>query len=198
MATSGHPQGILTNRARPFASTRLGGVRVHGRREGPRARPLEHVRLGRRRPPPARNALDFLRPRANSGPHGRRGRSLDGDARDEQRRPSLEAKPSLESSTSRGSGHIGEIAEFFELFRDLWEFPHTLEELQQLLSSEQRFPDHLTGPNGEAGTLLSRTAHEFKSPGGFIINRVDWHPNNDDVALTFRKTCRRAWPMLSA
>ena len=184
---------ILSNRYFQFASTRLGGVHEYMAAEKVRELALssayDWVVVDT---PPARNALDFLRaPERIAG-------LMDGGVVRWMAMPAtgsgwraLELGSEAVARVLRrlvGQGTIGEIAEFFELFRDLWEGFHTRSrELQQLLSSERTRFFLITSPaptaRSEALFFLEQLA-EFQVPfGGFIINRVELPPqHSDDVA----------------
>ena len=184
---------ILNNRYFQFASTRLGGVHEYMAAEKVRELALssayDWVVVDT---PPARNALDFLRaPERIAG-------LMDGGVVRWMAMPAtgsgwraLELGSEAVARVLRrlvGQGTIGEIAEFFELFRDLWEGFHTRsKELQQLLSSERTRFFLITSPaptaRSEALFFLEQLT-EFQVPfGGFIINRVELAPqHSDDVA----------------
>ena len=179
---------ILTNRYFQFASTRLGGVHEYMAAEKVRELALcgayDWVVVDT---PPARNALDFLRaPERIAG-------LMDGGVVRWMAMPAtrsgwraLELGSEAVARVLRllvGRGTIGEIAEFFELFRDLWEGFHTRSiELKALLSSEHTRFFLITSPaptaRSEALYFLDQLS-EFGVPfGGFIINRVESPPTH--------------------
>ena len=181
---------ILNNRYFQFASTRLGGVHEYMAAEKVRELALspdyDWVVVDT---PPARNALDFLRaPERIAG-------LMDGGVVRWMAIPAsrggwraLELGGEAVARVLRrlvGKGTIGEIAEFFELFRDLWEGFHTRSnELQLLLSSQRTRFFLITSPaptaRSEALFFLDQLA-EFDVPfGGFIINRVERPPVHND------------------
>ena len=185
-------QRILNNRYFQFASTRLGGVHEYMAAEKVRELALSNdydwVVVDT---PPARNALDFLRaPERIAG-------LMDGGVVRWMAMPAtrsgwraLELGSEAVARVLRrlvGNSTIGEIAEFFELFRDLWEGFHTRShELQQLLSSQRTRFFLITSPaptaRREALFFLDQLA-DFNVPfGGFIINRVEQPPvHNGDL-----------------
>lgn len=183
---------ILSNRYFQFASTRLGGVHEYMAAEKVRELALstdyDCVVVDT---PPARNALDFLRaPDRIAG-------LMDGGVVRWMAMPAtrsgwraLELGSEAVARVLRrlvGQSTIGEIAEFFELFRDLWEGFHVRSnELKSLLSSEQTRFYLITSPaptaRGEALFFLDQLA-EFEVPfGGFIINRVERPPIHNSSA----------------
>lgn len=177
---------ILSNRYFQFASTRLGGVHEYMAAEKVRELALsgeyDFVVVDT---PPARNALDFLRaPDRIAG-------LMDGGVVRWMAMPAtrsgwraLELGSEAVARVLRrliGQSTIGEIAEFFELFRDLWEGFHVRSnELKQLLSSDQTRFFLITSPaptaRSEALFFLDQL-DDFEVPfGGFIINRVESPP----------------------
>lgn len=185
---------ILGNRYFQFASTRLGGVHEYMAAEKVRELALSQeydwVVVDT---PPARNALDFLRaPDRIAG-------LMDGGVVRWMAMPAtrsgwraLELGSEAVARVLRrlvGTGTISEIAEFFELFRDLWEGFHARSvELQKLLSSERTRFFLVTSPaptaRSEALFFLDQLA-EFKVPfGGFIINRVEQPPEYSGEILS--------------
>jgi len=182
---------ILSNRYFQFASTRLGGVHEYMAAEKVR----ELAQCGRYDwvvvdTPPSRNALDFLRaPERIAG-------LMDGGVVKWMAMPAtrggwraLELGSEAVSKVLRllvGRSTIGEIAEFFDLFRDLWEgFQSRSIELNHLLSSDRTQFFLVTSPSpasrNEALFFLDHL-HDLKMPfGGFIINRVERAPSHKTV-----------------
>jgi anion-transporting ArsA/GET3 family ATPase len=177
---------ILINRYFQFASTRLGGVHEYMAAEKVRALAVcgeyDVVVVDT---PPSRNALDFLRaPERLAG-------LMDGAVMRWMAMPAtrggwraLELGSEAAAKVLRrlvGDGTIGEIAQFFELFRDLWDGFHARSiEVQTML----RGPDTrfllVTSPaptaRSEALFFLDQLKHQKMPFAGFLINRVQQAP----------------------
>ena len=174
---------ILANRYFQFASTRLGGVHEYMAAE--RVRELatsgeyDVVIVDT---PPTRNALDFLQ-----APE-RMAELMDGAVMRWMSMPSTKGGwRALELGSEAvtrvlqlliGENTIGEIAQFFDLFRDLWEGFHarSLEVQAMLRSASTRFL-LITSPSpaarNEALFFLDQLRKQRMPFGGFLVNRVE-------------------------
>ena len=174
---------ILENRYFQFASTRLGGVHEYMAAEKVRelatsgAYDLVVVDT-----PPSRNALDFLRaPDRVAG-------LMDGAVMRWMAMPATRSGwRALELGSEAvakvlgllvGKDTIGEIAQFFELFRDLWDGFHQRSlEVQALLGSEQTTFLLVSSPapsaRREALYFLDKLSEMNLPFGGFLINRAE-------------------------
>ena len=179
---------ILNNRYFQFASSRLGGVHEYMAAEKVR----ELANCGAYDvvvvdTPPSRNALDFLRaPERIAG-------LMDGGVMRWIAMPAtrsgwraLELGSEAVAKVLRklvGTGTIGEIAHFFELFRDLWDGFHARSlEVQGILSSPQTRFYLVTSPaptaRAEALFFLEQLKHYSMPFGGFIVNRTELGPSH--------------------
>lgn len=178
---------ILNNRYFQFASTRLGGVHEYMAAEKVRELAVcgayDVVVVDT---PPTRNALEFLRaPERLAG-------LMDGAVMRWMAMPAsrggwrvLELGGEAAAKVLRrlvGDGTIGEIAQFFDLFRDLWDGFHerSLEVQAMLRGPHTRFL-LVTSPaptaRSEALFFLEQLVQQEMPFAGFIINRVQQAPS---------------------
>ncbi len=174
---------ILNNRYFQFASTRLGGVHEYMASEKVRELATSgDYDLVIVDTPPSRNALDFLRaPERVAG-------LMDGAVMRWMAMPAsrggwraLELGSEAVAKVLRlliGQGTIGEIAGFFELFRELWDGFHSRSlEVQALLASEQTTFLLISSPapsaRREALFFLDQLKKMDLPFGGFLINRAE-------------------------
>ena len=176
-------QQILDNRYFQFASTQLGGV--HEFMAAERVRQLatdgqyDVVVVDT---PPTRNALDFL-----NAPERMAG-LMDGAVMRWMSMPAtrggwraLELGSEAVTRVLRmlvGQGTIGEIAQFFELFRELWGGFHTRSmDMQRMLRDDSTRFVLISSPEPtareEALFFLNQLKAKGMPFGGFIINRVE-------------------------
>jgi anion-transporting ArsA/GET3 family ATPase len=184
---------ILNNRYFQFAATRLGGVHEYMAAEKVR----ELAACGEYDllvvdTPPTRNALDFLRaPERIAG-------LMDGAVMRWMAMPATRSGwRALELGSEAvtrvlgtlvGRDTISEIAQFFDLFRDLWDgFLERSLEVQRMLSAEGTSFLLITSPAPTARTealyfleMLTEHAMPF---GGFVINRTESMPPQSDELL---------------
>ncbi|MEC9390946.1 MAG: ArsA-related P-loop ATPase [Myxococcota bacterium] len=191
--TTAAAASILENRYFQFASTRLGGVHEYMAAEKLR----ELATNGQYDvvivdTPPTRNALDFLDApdrmaelmngavvrwlAAPATKRGWRGIELGGEA------------VTRVLNLLIGQNTIGEIAQFFNLFRDLGEgFQKRSVEVQDLLRAESTRFLLVTSPSSaaqsEALFFLRQLNAKAMPFGGFIVNRVEPHIAFDGEAL---------------
>ncbi len=181
---SGSSEAAEQIRANPyyhFASTRLGGAHEYMAAE--KVRELTHggaYDIVVVDTPPTRNALDFL-----TAPD-RMARLMDGAVMRWIAMPAtrsgwraLEFGSEAAAAVLRrlvGRGTIGEIAQFFELFRDLWDGFHSrsMDVHKMLRDPRTRFL-LVTTPAPSARTealfFLEKLQQEEMPFGGFIVNR---------------------------
>jgi anion-transporting ArsA/GET3 family ATPase len=179
---------IRSNRYYRFASTKLGGAHEYMAAE----RVLQLVGTGEYDhvivdTPPTRNALDFL-----TAPD-RMARLMDGAVMRWMTMPAtksgwraLELGSEAVAKVLRrlvGTGTISEIAQFFDLFRGLWDGFHarSIEVHQMLRDADTRFL-LVTTPaptaRSEALFFLDRLQADDMPFGGFVVNRVVLAPEH--------------------
>jgi anion-transporting ArsA/GET3 family ATPase len=174
---------ILDNRYFQFASNRLGGV--HEFMAAERVRQLAaggHYDVVVVDTPPTRNALDFL-----NAPERMAG-LMDGAVMRWMSMPAtrggwraLELGSEAVTRVLRllvGQSTIGEIAQFFDLFRDLWDgFRARSLDMQRMLRDESTRFVLISSPEptarGEALFFLNQLKAQGMPFGGFIVNRVE-------------------------
>lgn len=178
---------ILNNRYFQFASTRLSGVHEYMAAEKVRdlatCGDYDVVVVDT---PPTRNALEFLR-----APE-RLAELMDGAVMRWMAMPAtkggwraLELGSEAAAKVLRrmvGDGTIGEIAQFFDLFRDLWDGFHERSlEVQAMLRSPQTRFLLVTSPAPTARTealyFLEQLQEQDMPFAGFLINRVQQSPS---------------------
>ena len=183
---------ILSNRYFQFASTRLGGVHEYMASEKVRELASSgHYDLVVVDTPPTRNALEFLRaPDRVSG-------LMDGAVMRWMAMPSTRSGwRALELGSEAvakvlgmlvGKDTIGEIAQFFDLFRDLWDGFHQRSiEVKALLASDQTTFLLVSSPAPSARREALYFLSQLKAQGlpfcGFLINRAEAKPEAmDDI-----------------
>ena len=184
---------ILQNRYFQIASTRLGGVHEYMAAEKLRELAISgHYDVVIVDTPPTRNALDFLDApdrmaelmngavmrwlAAPATKRGWKGLELGGEA------------ITRVLNVLIGQNTIGEIAQFFSLFRELWEgFQSRSVEVQDLLRAESTRFLLVTSPSSaaqsEALFFLKQLNTKAMPFGGFIVNRVEPRIDIDAEAL---------------